>query len=164
MVFADLSIGFYNRQMQHGARAVFFLLLISLAVSCSAKQLAVIVEKGNTTKGLASADLAQILKAQNRTWPDGSAITVVILDPGSSDMQIAMARLYQMSPPDLKTLVASHRGSIVIATSAENLLQIVGSTRGAIGLVDVYSITHDVKVLKIDDKLPLEAGYLLRGK
>lgn len=67
-------------------------------------------------------------------------------------------------PQDLKTLVASHRGSIVIATSAENLLQIVGSTRGAIGLVDVYSITHDVKVLKIDDKLPLEAGYLLRGK
>jgi hypothetical protein len=40
----------------------------------------------------------------------------------------------------------------------------VGSTRGAIGLVDVYSITHDVKVLKIDDLLPLETGYLLRGK
>jgi hypothetical protein len=164
LVFADLSIGFYNRQMQHGARAALFLLLIGLAVNCSARQLAVIVEKGNTTKGLASADLAQILKAQNRTWPNGSSITVVILDPGSSDMQIAMERLYQMSPQDLKTLVASHRGSIVIATSAENLLHIVGSTRGAIGLVDVYSITHDVRVLKIDDKLPLEAGYLLRGK
>jgi hypothetical protein len=150
--------------MQHGARAAVFLLLISLAVHCSAKQLAVIVEKGNTTKGLASADLAQILKAQTRTWPDGSSITVVILDPGSPDMQIAIERLYQISPQELKTLVASHRGSMVIATSAEDLLHIVGSTRGAIGLVDVYSITHDVKVLKIDDKLPLEAGYLLRGK
>lgn len=137
---------------------------MSLAVNCSAKQLAVIVEKGNTTTALPSADLAKILKAQTRTWPDGSSIKVVILDPGSPDMQIAMERLYQVSREDLKMLVASHRTSFVVATSVEELLHIVASTRGAIGLVDVYSITHDVKVLKIDDKLPLEAGYLLRGK
>jgi len=89
---------------------------------------------------------------------------VVILDPGSPDMQIAMERLYKISLQDLKTLVGSHRGSIVVAASDQDLLHIVESTRGAIGLVDVYSITHEVKVLKIDDRLPLEAGYLLRGK
>jgi ABC-type phosphate transport system substrate-binding protein len=150
--------------MQRGARWAVFLLLISLAVNCSAKQLAVIVEKGNTTTALSSVDLSKILKAQTRSWPDGSSIKVVIPDPGSPDMQIAMERLYQISSQDLKMLVASHRSSFVVATSAEDLLHIVGSTRGAIGLVDVYSITHDVKVLKIDDKLPLEAGYLLRGK
>jgi ABC-type phosphate transport system substrate-binding protein len=150
--------------MRRGVRSAIFLLLISLAVSCSAKQLAVIVEKGNASTTLASADLIKILKAQTRTWPDGSSITVVILDPGSPDMQIALERLYKISPQDLKTLVASHRGSIVVAASDQNLLHIVESTRGAIGVVDVYSITHDVKVLKVDDRLPLEAGYLLRGK
>jgi hypothetical protein len=150
--------------MQRGARWAVFLLLISLAVNCSAKQLAVIVEKGNPATALASADLIKILKGQTRAWPDGASITVVIPDPGSPDMQIPMERLYKISPQELKALVASHRGSIVIATSEEDLLHIVGSTRGAVGLVDVYSITHDVKVLKIDDKLPLEPGYLLRGK
>jgi hypothetical protein len=150
--------------MQRGARWAVFLLLLSLAVNCSAKQLAVIVEKGNTTTALASVDLIKILKAQTRAWPDGSSITVVILDPGSPDMQVAMDRLYKISPQELKTLVASHRGTIVVANSEEDLLHIVGSTRGAIGLVDVYSITHEVKVLKIDDRLPLEPGYLLRGK
>jgi hypothetical protein len=150
--------------MQRGARWAVFLLLLSLAVNCSAKQLAVIVEKRNTATGLASADLVKILKAQTRAWPDGSSITVVILDPGSPDMQIANERLYKISPQELKTLVASHRGTIVVANSEEDLLHIVGSTRGAIGLVDVYSITHEVKVLKIDDRLPLEPGYLLRGK
>ena len=79
-------------------------------------------------------------------------------------MQIAQDRLYKASLDEMKALITAHRGSIVVASSDEDLLRFVGSTRGAIGLVDVYSITHDVKVLKIDDLLPLEAGYLLRGK
>jgi hypothetical protein len=79
-------------------------------------------------------------------------------------MQIAQDRLYKASLDEMKALITAHRGSIVVASSDEDLLRFVGSTRGAIGLVDVYSITHDVKVLKIDELLPLEAGYLLRGK
>jgi ABC-type phosphate transport system substrate-binding protein len=150
--------------MQPGTRLGTFLLVIALAVQCGAKQLAVVVEKENPTSGLTSVSLAKILKAQTRTWPDGSAITVVIREPGSPEMQIVRDRLYKTSFDELKALIANHKGSIVVASSDEDLLRFVGSTRGAIGLIDVYSITHDVKVLKIDDLLPLEAGYLLRGK
>jgi len=134
------------------------------AVHCSAKQLAVVVEKANPTSGLTSINLVKILKGQTRTWPDGSAVTVVIREAGSPEMQIAQDRLYKASLDEMKALITAHKGSIVVASSDEDLLRFVGSTRGAISLVDVYSITHDVKVLKIDDLLPLEAGYLLRGK
>ena len=150
--------------MQRGTRLGTFLLVIGLAVQCSAKQLAVVVEKENPASGLTSVNLVKILKAQSRTWPDGSAITVVLREPGSPEMQIVRDRLYKTSFDELKALIANHKGSIVVASSDEDLLRFVGSTRGAIGLIDVYSITHDVKVLKIDDLLPLEAGYLLRGK
>ena len=150
--------------MQRGTRFGTFLLVIGLAVHCSAKQLAVVVAKENPTSGLTSINLVKILKGQTRTWPDGSAVTVVIREPGSPEMQIAQDRLYKASLDEMKALIAAHKGSIVVATSDEDLLRFVGSTRGAIGLVDVYSITHEVKVLKIDDLLPLEAGYLLRGK
>ncbi len=154
----------YNSSMQRGTRFGIFLLIVGLAVHCSAKQLAVVVEKGNATAALTSVNLAKILKAQTRAWPDGSAITVVIREPGSPEMQIVRDRLYKISPDELKALIISHKGFIVVASSDEDLLHIVESTRGALGLVDVYSITHGVKVLKIDDLLPLEAGYLLRGK
>jgi ABC-type phosphate transport system substrate-binding protein len=154
----------YNSSMQRGTRFGIFVLIIGFAVHCSAKQLAVVAEKGNATAALTSVNLAKILKAQTRTWPDGSAITVVIREPGSPDMQIVRDRLYKNSPDELKALIISHKGFIVVASSDEDLLHIVETTRGAIGLVDVYSITHGVKVLKIDDLLPLEAGYLLRGK
>ncbi len=150
--------------MQRSARFGIFLFVIGLAVQCSAKQLAVVVGKENPTSSLTSVNLVKILKLQTRTWPDGSAITVVIREPGSPEMQIARDQLYKTSFNELKALITAHKGSIVVASSDEDLLRFVGSTRGAIGLVDVYSITHDVKVLKIDDLLPLEAGYLLRGK
>ncbi len=154
----------YNFSMQRGTRLGIFLLIIGLAVQCSAKQLAVVVGNGNTTSALTTVNLVKILKAQTRTWPDGSAITVVIREPGSPEMQIVRDRLYKISLDELKALVISNKGFIVVASSDDDLLHIVESTRGAIGLVDVYSITHGVKVLKIDDLLPLEAGYLLRGK
>jgi hypothetical protein len=150
--------------MPRRARCGIFLLLIGLAVSCSAKQLAVVVEKGNATSALTSADLVKILKFQTKAWPDGSAITVVIRDPDSPELQVALDRLYKTSVDELKALVTAHKGAIVVASSDEDLLRIVGSKHGAVGLVDVYSISHDVKVLKIDGRLPLEAGYLLRGK
>ncbi|MGO9404912.1 MAG: hypothetical protein ACLPVW_15730 [Terriglobales bacterium] len=150
--------------MRRGTRFGIFVLILGLAVQCGAKQLAVVVEKGNATSALTSVNLVKILKAQTRTWPDGSVITVVVREPGSPEMQIVRDRLYKISPDGLKALVISHKGFIVVASSDEDLLHIVETTRGAIGLVDVYSITHGVKVLKIDDLLPLEAGYLLRGK
>lgn len=150
--------------MQRDTRFRIFLLIIGLAIHCSAKQLAVVVEKGNASGALTSLNLTKILKAQTRTWPDGSAITVVIREPGSPEMQIARDRLYKISSDELKALIILHKGFIVVVGSDEDLLHIVESTRGALGLVDVYSITHGVKVLKIDDLLPLEAGYLLRGK
>jgi len=52
---------------------------------------------------------------------------------------------------------------IVIAASDDEILRIVSSTRGAIGFIDLYSLTKDVNVVKIDGKLPLQPGYLLKG-
>jgi len=39
----------------------------------------------------------------------------------------------------------------------------VNSNPGAVGIVNVYSINSRVKVLKVDEKLPMEPGYLLHG-
>ena len=51
----------------------------------------------------------------------------------------------------------------MIVDSNAAMLTAVRNTPGAIGLIDVFSITQEVKVLKIDGKLPVEYGYILRG-
>ena len=50
-----------------------------------------------------------------------------------------------------------------MSRSDEELLKTVEATSGAIGIVDVYSITSSVKVLRIDGKLPFDVGYPLKG-
>ncbi len=43
------------------------------------------------------------------------------------------------------------------------MLQILQSKPGAVGIVDVYSITSALKVLRVDGKLPFDSGYIFRG-
>jgi hypothetical protein len=51
----------------------------------------------------------------------------------------------------------------VVVASDEEAVQKVQSMPGAVGVVDVYSITGSVVVLKVAGKSPLEQGYLLHG-
>ena len=55
------------------------------------------------------------------------------------------------------------RATVLVANSDDVLIQAVATNPGAIGLVDVYSITGAVSVLKVDGKSPLEPGYALHG-
>jgi ABC-type phosphate transport system substrate-binding protein len=68
-----------------------------------------------------------------------------------------------MTPEQAREFVQGHKGAIVIADSDDAVLRFVSTNRGAIGVVDLYSLTKGVTVLKIDGKLPVEQGYLLRG-
>ena len=49
-----------------------------------------------------------------------------------------------------------------VVESDDDLLRTVEATPGAVGIVDVYAINSSVKVLRIDGKLPFDAGYTLK--
>ena len=152
-------------------RVLFFAALFSatlcLAPLCSAKDLAVVTNKANSTTDIAQADLVKIFKGTTTKWPDGKEITLVLIDPNSPDMKIAVQKLYGSTPTEVVTQVAAmnqaHHGSVLVVNSSDALLQAVGTNPGAIGVVDVYSITSAIKVLKVAGKSPLEPGYLLHG-
>jgi hypothetical protein len=63
-----------------------------------------------------------------------------------------------LNDPSRKTTVP-----VVFAGSDEEVLKLVGGNAGAIGVIDVYNITSDVKVVKIDEKQPFDPGYVLKG-
>jgi ABC-type phosphate transport system substrate-binding protein len=143
-----------------------FLGLVMVACFSSAvlaKQLAVVADKANSTSNLTAADLIKIFNAHSRTWPDGKPITVVIKDPSSADMQLVLHKLFNMTPDQARAFIQSHRDAIMVADSDDAVVRFVSTSRGAIGIIDLYSLTKDVNVLKIDGKLPVEQGYLLRG-
>jgi len=127
------------------------------------KQLAVIADTANPTTNLTTAELVKIVNARTQTWPDGRAIKLIVRDPSCADMQLVVHRLLAMTPEQAQAFVQAQRGAMVMTGSDDAVVKFVSTNRGAIGIVDLYSLTKDVKVLKIDGKLPVEQGYVLRG-
>lgn len=138
-------------------------LLVSASTFCMANQVAVVVDKANGTGELTLVELTKILKGESHRWPDGKLITVVLRDVSTPEMHTVLQKIYKTSADELKALIAARKGSFVVAGSEEELLKLVSGTPGAIGLIDVYSITNKVSVLKIEGKLPLQPGYVLKS-
>ncbi len=137
--------------------------IASLTCAVEAKQLVIVVDKANTITNLTASELVKIFNAHSRTWPDGTPITVVMRDPSSAEMQLVLRKLLSMTPEEAHAFIQAHRPAIMVADSDDAVLRFVSTTPGAIGVVDLYSLTQGVNVLKIDGKLPVEQGYLLRG-
>ena|ERR1700722_8719247 len=148
----------------HIARTILGLLLIvSAPAVLQAKQLALVADKANPATNLRASELAGIFNAHQRTWQDGKPITLVMRDPSLDEAQLILRRILNLTSDQARALIQSHPGVVVVADSDEAILHIVSNTRGAIGVIDLYSLTNDVNVLKIDGKLPLEPGYILKG-
>ena len=143
---------------------IFGIIFVCLAeCMCAAKQMAVIVHKTNSAQDITTADLTKIFKCDTRKWASGGNITIVLRDPATPEMELLLSRIYKTSPEDLRNFIAQHHDNIVIVDSNEAMLNAVHTIPGAIGLIDVFRIDHEIKVLKIDGKLPVEYGYILRG-
>jgi ABC-type phosphate transport system substrate-binding protein len=145
---------------------IFVLLGASLA---AARDLAVVSNKANAVGTITVADLVKVCKAQTSRWPDGKPVTFVMRSPSAPEMKVVLEKLYGMSQSELGSLIVTsnharaNHPAILVATSDEELVNLVASTPGALGLVDVYSINSSVSVVKVGGKLPLEPGYLLHG-
>jgi ABC-type phosphate transport system substrate-binding protein len=142
---------------------LFLLSMITLPCALVAKQLAVVTDTANQTRNISAAELIKLFNAHIHNWTDGRPVIIVIRDPSSSDMELVLRKVFNMTPAQARSFIQAHKPSIVIAGSDDAVLRFVASNRGAIGIVDLYSLTKDVNVVKIDGKLPVEQGYLLRG-
>jgi ABC-type phosphate transport system substrate-binding protein len=137
--------------------------LAAVASLAHAKQLALITDAANSTTDVSTADLVKIFNARMQNWPDGKPIRLIMRDPSAPGMHLVVRKLFEMNPEQVQSFLQLHSRTMVIADSDDAVVKLVSGTRGAIGVVDLFSITHDVKVLKIDGKLPVEQGYALRG-
>jgi hypothetical protein len=134
--------------------------------AAAAKNMAVVISSGSKMSDIPLAELAKLCKGAQKNWPDGKTFTLVIKNPESPEMRLPIQKLLGDVGGDPKAVIAKvneSRQTIKIASSDEDLLHIVESTPGAVGILDVYSINSSVKVLRVDGKLPFDAGYALKG-
>ncbi len=139
--------------------AVLLAFLLTFLTPCFAHHMAVVVNKENNVGTLSATHLSRIFRSEIKKWPDGKTV-VLVLHKDSAGETETLERLNKMSDSEWKALIAAHKDSIVMADSDADVLKIVQSTPGAVGLVDVRSVDNTISVIRVDGKLPMESGYL----
>jgi ABC-type phosphate transport system substrate-binding protein len=151
---------------RHGAVAVLLFALVWTPAVPAFRNMAVVVSAGSKLTDIPLADLAKFCKGTAKAWPDGKSFVIVLKNPDSPEMHVALQKLFGGSGAEAKAAIAKlneNRQVVKIVDSDEDLLHAVGATPGAIGIVDVYSINSSVKVLRVDGKLPFDVGYAFKG-
>ena len=138
--------------------ASVFLVAAFLITPSFAHHMAVVVDKENKTQNVPSAQLAKIIKGEVKKWPDGKSVVFVLHE--TPDILTTLAHLTKMSSAEVKAMIDARKESILRRPSDAEVIETVASTVGAIGMVEEHSISGRVTVIKVDGKLPLEAGYL----
>jgi hypothetical protein len=145
------------------------LVVLLWSVLAHSKDLALISNKSSELVAITLPELVKVCKGQVSRWPDGKPVSFITRDPGAPEMKLLLEKVYGMSKDDVKALIASanhgriNHPAIVVVESDDEVVKKVGSIPGAVGLVDVYSISGGVTVVKVGGKLPLEPGYPLHG-
>ncbi|HLX82388.1 MAG TPA: substrate-binding domain-containing protein [Terriglobales bacterium] len=133
--------------------------LVTFLTPCFAHHMAVIVNKDNATSNLTAAHLARIFRSEIKKWPDGTTIVLVLHKSSPGELE-TLEHLNKMSSDDWKAWMAAHKEAIQVVDSDADVLKIVQSVPGAVGLVDVRSVDGAITVVRVDGKLPMESGYL----
>jgi ABC-type phosphate transport system substrate-binding protein len=140
--------------------AVWVLAFLSVCLTpCFAHHTAVVVNKDNAIENVTSAHLEKIVRGEVKKWPDGKSIVLVLHNDSAGETE-TLERLNKMTAVEWRSFITAHRDSILFVDTDADVLKVVQSQPGAIGMVDVHSVDNTINVVHVDGKLPMEFGYL----
>jgi hypothetical protein len=150
------------------------LLLISLTAlpgvlvaAAAAGDVAVVVSAKNPMTDLNSAEVRKIFAGERRSWPTGLRIKLFVRAPGTPE-RIALLKLLRMTEREYKQYWTAQvfRGEAqaepVVLFSNDLQREALKIFPGAIVLVNAQDVKSDMKVIKVDGRMPGDADYPLR--
>lgn len=143
---------------------------LSAQAADKAQHLAIVVNKNSSLSDITSAELAKFFKAEKSKAPDGTKLVLVMQEAGRPEREAALQHVFKMSDGEFNKyfLQATFTGAVASAPRAlangRAVLRFVSESPGALGYVKGDEADDSVKVLKIDGKVPGDAGYALSCK
>jgi len=140
-----------------------------VAAQAAPKQaIAIVVNAQSPITDLSFAELRKIFMGDQQFWADRSKITLLVRAPTARERAIVLDKIYKMDEDEFrqywigKMFRAEVAGGPKIVYSTEMALNLIAAIKGSITFVPASAVTSDVKVLRIDGKLPSDAGYALK--
>lgn len=171
------------RHYFHGSRKIKFvfwkLLLPAITVvtlspdflpsaQAAGGDIAVVVRPDTPADGLSLAQTRKLFLGEQQFWNPNLRVTLLLRGPAARERDVVLKVIYGMNEGEFRQYWISKvfRGEVAsgpkVVSSNEIATELVNSLPGSVALVEASQVPKGLKVLKIDGKLPGQAGYPLR--
>jgi ABC-type phosphate transport system substrate-binding protein len=130
--------------------------------------IAVVVNPSVALDNLSFADLRRILLGDREYWSSGARVTILIRAPIARERDAVVREICQMTEAQFrqhwiaKVFRADTPSGPKIVYSNEMAIDQVSRTPGAVTFVQAPVNNPNVKILRVDGRLPGQNGYRLR--
>jgi len=143
--------------------------LLFWSASLLAGDLAIVVNKSNPLDNISKRDLRRIYLSDMTKWEDGKDILTITLPTSAPERKVFQDKVLGMSTDELAKYLNDEqiKGKNIKASSVQQTGKsaklFVSKVPVAVAFVDIGDANGgDVKILKIDGKLPGDGGYPLK--
>jgi hypothetical protein len=130
--------------------------------------IAVVVNSTNPIDNLSLSDLGKILRGDRRFWNNKVAVVMVLRPAGAPDREHVLSAAAHMNDTEFKEhwigkVFRGEAPSEPLTVPSHGLAsEFVSTNAGALSFMPGTDVRADLKVLKIDGRLPGQAGYPLK--
>jgi hypothetical protein len=117
---------------------------------------------------LTCAELRAIFLADQQFWNDRSRITLLVRAPSAYERDIVLHRIYRTDETQFRQYWIGKMFRAEVATgpkivsSSDMAGQLVSAIRGAITFIPASEVGPEMRVVRIDGKLPSDPAYPIR--
>jgi len=142
--------------------------VVSAESSIAESGLAIVVHKDTEVEDLSLSELRNIFRANQQFWPNRSRIVLLVRAAQSDERDYVLNKIYEMNEDEFRRYWIAKmfraevpRGPKVVFSTGMTL-DLVIAIPNSISFMRADNVTDDVKVVRIDGKLPGEDGYPLK--
>lgn len=129
---------------------------------------AIVVNPSTSVDDLSLLELRNVFLGDRQFWRDGSRIVLLVRAPVAYERDVVLNRIYRMDESQFrqywiaKVFRAEVSSGPKIVYSNDMTRQLVAALPGAVGFIAASDVAADMKVLRINGKLPGDPDYPLR--
>ena len=129
---------------------------------------AIVVHANTQVSNLTLAEVRKIFRGEKQYWTADVPVVLLVRAPVARERDVVLKVIYQMTEAQFrqfwiaKIFRAESVSAPKLVYSPDMANQLVSTLPGAISFVDARQVASGLKVLRVDGKLPGEAGYPLR--
>jgi len=129
---------------------------------------AVVVHPDTPVSNLTMAEVRKVFLGERQYWSANVPVVLLIRAPVARERSVVLKTIYQMSDSQFKQywiakiFRAESASAPKVVYSNDMANELVTAIPGAIAFIDTREVRPGAKVIRVDGRLPGEAGYPLR--